>query len=222
MLEDLKALIDGAQGEALDVPHPNQQKNTEMTALTRWHRSEATSDFEMNMLGGPELVKTEGSPDWGKPLTYVRGQINRVTVMDEYSEPVGEPAHVVLHRLDNPKAKTKDISSSKIGAFNCRELRRRFPEAFAEFERKMNAEGTPLPIALLDEVPPHVIQILMAKGTSTIEQFAAYATKDMKALETTLSSHKMNARIPYLPKYRDQAREKIGYTEQRASAKEAA
>jgi hypothetical protein len=219
MFEDLKALIDGAQGEALDVPHPNQLKNTEKTAITRWHRSEKTSDFETNMLGGPLHVQDEGSPDWGKPLTYVSGQINRVVIMDDYHEPMGEPEYVMLHKVANPKAKNADISSAKIGSFGTRDLRRRFPAAFAEFEVKLKAEGTPLPIALLDEVPPHVIHMLITKGCKTVQQFADYDDDEMRAMKITLEAQKMNARVPFLVKYRDQARAKVGYVEPEAAPK---
>lgn len=219
MFEDLKALIDGAQGEALDVPHPNQLKNTEKTALTRWHRSEKPSDFEANMLGAPLFIQDEGSPDWGKPLTYVSGQINRIVVMDDYHEPMGEPGYVVLHKVTNPKAKNADISSAKIGAFGTRDLRRRFPAAFVEFEAKLKAEGTPLPIALLDEVPPHVIHMLITKGCKGVQQFADYGEDEMRAMKITLEAQKMNARVPFLTKYRDMAREKVGWVETEVKTK---
>ncbi len=221
MFEDLKALIDGAQGEALDVPHPNKLKNTEMTALTKWHRAERPGDFETNNVGGPLFVQDDSSPDWGKPLTYVKGQISRVTVLDEYGEPMGEPEYVVLHKIDNPKIKNNDISSSLIDPFGARDLRRRFPAAFVEFEAKLRAERTPLPIALLDDIPPHVIHILMIKGTKTADAFAAYGDEQMAAVKTTLEAQKMNARIPFLEKYRELARAKVGYVAPAEAAPEA-
>lgn len=207
----IKTLIDGAQGEALDVPHPNTLKNTEMTALTRWHRSEFPADFETNMLGAPEVVRDHTSQDFGKPLTYVRGQINRVTVLDGYNEAVGEPEYVVLHKVENPKVTDRDTSSSLIGPMNCRDLRRRFPGAFDEFEAKLRQEGTPYPIALLDDVPSHVIALLASRGTRTIEAFAAFGDAEMASLKATLEAVKLHARVPYLQKYLEMARAKVGY-----------
>lgn len=216
-LEELKNLLDGSQGESIDVPHPNKFKNTLMTPLTDWHRSEMPGDFELNNLGGPLIIEDRESADWGKPLTYVKGQVASVVVLDAYGEQVGETQYVVLHKVTNPKVTNKDTSSSMIGAFTARDLARRFPSAFAQFEDHLRANGSPLPIALLHEVPPHVITMLTVKGVKTVESFASFTEKQMNDLKASLKASKMDARVPYVEKYRDQARTKVGYVEPEAA-----
>lgn len=220
MLEDLKALLDGAHGEAIDVPHPATMKNTEMTAMTKWYRSELPTDFETNMLGGVIMVESDGDPDYGKPLSYVKGMISREVVLDAYNEPVGDPKYVVLTKVDNPKMKNKDIASELIRASSARELRRRFRRVFTEFETNMQRAKTPLPIALLDDVPFHVVQILITKGCKTVNDFANYSEPLMDALRVTLEAYKLHARVAYLDSYREKARDKIGWVapKQKAAA----
>lgn len=211
-LEELKTLLDGSQGEALDVPHPNQIKNTVMTPLTKWHRSELPSDFELNQLGAPEF-----DMETGKPKTFVSGQIVRTEKFDDYNEPIGEIEYAVLHKVNNPKLNFKDTSSTRVHPFTVKDMRRRFPAAFAEFEDKLKASGTPLPIALLDTVPPFVVQLLFVRGAKTIEDFAAYTKKQIEDLKTDLKAKKMDARVAYVERYRDQARAKVGIAVQEAA-----
>lgn len=212
MFEELKALIDGSQGEAIDVPHPNQFKKQEMKSLTKWHRSELPSDFERNALGGPLMIEDPEDPHFGRPLTYVYAEIVSMTLLDAYDEPVGDPIYSVQVKITNPKFKIDDISSHRVRAFTVKELRRRFPAAFAEFERNLGADK--LPIALLDDVPPHVLQQLQtAMGIKKVMEFAMFDDKALKALRSKLEAAKLHARIPYIEKYREAARLKVGYTD---------
>ncbi len=212
-LEELKTLLDGAQGEAIDAPHPNTFKNTVTTPLTAWHRSESPADAETNSLGGPLLVEDRDSPYWGRPLTYVMGQIVSVVVLDKWSEQVGETRYDVLHKVANPKMTNKDTSSSRFGPFSAMDLMKRFPDAFVEFETKLRQAGTPLPIAILKDIPPHVLQLLLVIGTKTVEELAAYGDKEMANLKTRLEAMKMHQRVPYIDRYREFARAKVGYAE---------
>lgn len=217
-LEDLKTLLDGSQGEAIDVPHPNQHKKIETTPMTNWRRSELPSDFEKNQLGALLYVEDADREDFGRPKTYITGQIVRQVVLDEYNEPVGDPDYALMTKVSNPELRNKDVASGKIRPFGCREQRKRFPAVFAELEAKLARDGEDLPIAFLDEVPPHVVQILIAKGVKTVQAFASYQKKDLDALRDTLKAHKLHARVNFVEKYRDQAREKIGLTSTPAKA----
>lgn len=204
LTDELRTLLDGSNGEALDVPHPNQIKDVRITPMTRWHRAERAGDYENNEFGAPAYTES------GERLTYVTGQVQRMQSFDEYQEPIGEPEYLVAHKVTNPKIANKDTATTPISAFTCRDLRKRFPGALAEFEAKMVRDGVDLPIALLDDVPPHVITHIRAKGGNTVQAFAAFTKKQTDELKASLEASKMHARIPYVERYKEMAQAKIG------------
>lgn len=199
-IEDLVRELRGNDAETLDVPHPSKLE-IETTPITGWHPSTFPADPNEPHKG------SEG----------VRGQIVKVVQLDEYREPVGDPAYDMMHRYPG----SGDISSTRISPGEVRNLRKRFPGAFTQFEELMEHRGEDLPIAFLDDVPPEVLYIVKVMGAPTIKDFAAFDEKQMKALEKRLHDHKLAGRARYMNDYRERARAKVGYEPKRGPGRPA-
>ena len=199
MIEALQGIMNQANGETLDVPHPVDIKNVEKRILTAEHNSVLKEDRERMDDG-----------DWKTDV--VKGWLVEVIQKDEYNEALGEPRLMLQHKYSTPARQSKDVSVTAVKPDVIRKLKARFPGAFAEYEMKLLRERAELPIVLLDEVPPEVVQVIYTMGVRTIRQFAEFDEARAVALVEKLTSNKMNARATYVRDYLAKAREKIGYT----------
>ncbi len=197
MIEALQGIMNQAQGETLDVPHPCDVKHVKTTELTGWHSSVLKSDREKQEDG-----------DWNNDV--VKGRIVENVQSDEWGEPIGEPRLLVQHRYGTPARQSKDISATALKPFEIRKLKERFPGAFAEFETKILRERREIPLVLLDSVPPEVVQVIYTMGVRTVRQFADFTEEQMAELQAKLLSHKMAARATYLVDYLQRAKEMVG------------
>ena len=198
IVEALQAIVNQGQGQVLDVPHPVDVKNVKTRELTGWHDSALKSDWQR-----------EEDGDWNK--TVVKGRLVEVTQLDDYDEPIGEPKLMLQHKYGHPTRQSKDISVTAVKPFAIREMKARFPGAFQEHELKLARERAPVPLALLDSVPPEVVQVIQTLGARTVQDFAAFGDEQVEKLIDKLSSHNMTARVSFVPAYRDRAREMTGW-----------
>src|SRR4030067_3457259 len=89
MIEALQGIMNQAQGETLDVPHPVDVKMVEALPLTAWHNSVLKADREKQEDG-----------DWKTDI--VKGRLVSVIQKDDYGEPLGEPKLMPQHKYENP------------------------------------------------------------------------------------------------------------------------
>jgi len=197
LTEALQSLM-APQGATLDVPHPADIKKVSITALTGWHPSELKSDWHK-----------EEDGDWNK--TVVQGRLAMALNLDDYDEPIGEATLILQHKYGHPTRQSKDISTTNVSAHEVKKLKARFPAAFAEYELKLARERAPVPLALLDSVPPEVVQVIQTLGARTVQDFAAFGDEAMEKLTAKLESNNMAARLAFVPAYRDRAREMTGW-----------
>ncbi len=198
MIEALQGIMNQAQGETLDVPHPTDIKDVEVRTLTAEHPSVLKEDRERMDDG-----------DWNTNI--VKGRLVEVIQKDEYGEPLGEPKLMLQHKYSTPQRQSKDVSVTAVKPDIIRKLKARFPGAFAEFEMKLLRERAEIPLVMLDDVPPEVVQAVYTMGVRTIRQFAEFDETRTVALIDKLNSHKMNARANYVRDYLSRARDKVGY-----------
>ena len=198
MIEALQGIMNQANGETLDVPHPADIKHVDVKTLTGWHESVLKEDRERLDDG-----------DWKTDVVTAR--LVEVTQLDEYKEPLGEPKLMLQHKYGTAQRQSKDISVTAVKPDVIRKLKARFPGAFAEYEMKLLRERGEPPLVLLDDVPPDVIQALNTLGVRTIRQFAEYDEAKTTALVEKLRAHKMDARANYVRDYLTRARERVGF-----------
>lgn len=195
MVEALAGLMNQSQGETIDVPHPTEIKDVRVVPLNAdWHNSALKADSEKD-------------DDGDRQFNIVKGRICEITHMDEYGEPLGEARLILQHKYGTPTRQSKDISATAIKPDVVRSLKARFPTAFAEMETKLLREGRELPIVLLDNVPPEVVQVIYAMGIRTVRQFAEFDEAQTEALVAKLQQFKMASRVNYVPDYLKRARD---------------
>lgn len=195
-INDLVRALRQNDAESLDVPHPARIKNVMVTPLTTWVDSRADSDYEYDQRG--------------RATCAVKGQIRRIEHLDDYHEPIGEVIYDMMHKFGTPERQSKDESSSRITPESSRGLRLRFPEAFEQFEQRMERDGTELPIQFLDDVPPEVLKIIKVMGAHTIRDFAEFDAEQMQTLVQNLNDHKFANRARFADRYRQTARDRVG------------
>lgn len=198
LAQALQSLVNQSAGEVLDVPHPVDIANVQIRELSGWHDSALKTDWHK-----------EEDGDWIK--TVVKGRIAEVVNLDAYGEPLGAPQLILQHKYGHPTRQSKDVSTTNIQAHEIRKLKERFPGAFQEYELKLLRERGPIPLALLDSVPPEVIGIIRTLGAATVQDLAAFEDADMARLVEKLHGHKMAARVNFVESYRDRARELTGW-----------
>lgn len=206
-------------GSSIDVPHPMTIKNTRETTITDWYPSADPRDIDQAFPGG---------------LNCVRGRIVKVENFDDYHEPIGKPEYVLHHKFDHPQRKDRSVCAAPLrprnmageknsdGVFTAMPMRKRFPDAFVEFEKALKRDGKPLPIALLDNVPPEVTETLIAMGFDTVQAFADLSDENLGKLKLRLDTDKHSQRSGNAEVYRDRAREYVGYEARKPAAKKAA
>lgn len=197
MIEALQGIMNQAQGETLDVPHPVDVKNVEVLPLTAWHNSVLKADREKQEDG-----------DWKTDI--VKGRLVSVIQKDDYGEPLGEPKLMLQHKYEHPVRKSNDISVTAVKAHEVRRLRERFPATFQEYEIKLLRERAEIPLALLDSVPPEVIQVIHTMGVRTVREFASFTEEQTATLLEMLHKHKLSLRANYVPQYLERARDMAG------------
>ncbi len=217
-LEALRTLIVPDMGTSLDVPHPMTLGNVEETVYTAWMDSADPRDVD----GG---------------INCVKGRIIEISYIDEFGEPIGKSEYVLQHQYDHPTRRgTNSISATPLkprtmhgekdvnGHFTTLPLRKRFPAAFDQFERRLKGSEKPFPIALLDNVPPEVCECLIALGISTVQEFAGADDAFLDRLKNKLELDKYVQRAQNVVAYRDRAREYVGHIpdEPRSPRKKAA
>lgn len=198
MIEALQGIMNQAQGETLDVPHPVDVKNVKMTPQTNWHDSPLKADRDKDADG-----------DWRYDI--VKGRICINQQFDDYNEPIGEPRLILEHKYVHPSRISKDVSTTAIKPHEVRKLKERFPGAFQEYETKLLRERAEVPLVMLDNVPPDVIQVIYTMGVRNVREFAEFGDEKMAELQNKLLSHKMAARVNYIVEYRQRARELSGW-----------
>lgn len=197
MIEALQGIMNQAQGETLDVPHPVDVKNVKLNPQTDWHNSPLKAD----------RIKDQDG-DWRHDI--VKGRISVNQQFDEWNEPIGEPRLIMEHKYVDAARPSKDVSTTAIKPHEIRKLKERFPGAFQEYETKLLRERSELPLVLLDSVPPEVVQVIFTMGVRTVRQFAEFDEAKMAELQAKLLSHKMAARANYLVDYLQRAKEMVG------------
>ena len=205
-LDALRVLMVPDMGASIDVPHQMTLGRGHETALSNWVPSADPRDRDEDM----------------RNQDIIFGRIVKIHFEDEYGEPIGKPDLILQHKADHPKRKSKDISASTIrprtmagekdseGNFSSLPLRKRFPQAFEEFERRLRREGSEFPIALLDKVPPEIIETLIALGIDSVQAFAEAGDDVLDRLRKRLESDKYAARVPYVTSYQDRAKAYLG------------
>jgi len=209
LTEALQSLMDQNQGTVLDVPHPADISNVQIKELTGWHDSALKADWHK-----------EDDGDWNK--TVVKGRLAEVANLDAYGEPIGEAVLILQHKYGHPTRQSKDLSTTNVQPHEVRRLKERFPGAFQEYEMKLLRERAPIPLVLLDSVPPDVVQVIQVLGARTVQDFAAYGDEDMERLAEKLHSHKMAARAGFVTVYRNRARAMTGFAPSEPAASEPA
>jgi hypothetical protein len=197
MIEALQGIMNQAQGETLDVPHPVDVKNVRTTPLTGWHFSVLKADREKQDDG-----------DWNTEV--VQGRIVENVQLDQWGEPIGEPRLLIQHKYGTPARQSKDVSVTALKPNVVRSMKERFPGAFQEYETKLLRGREEVPLALLDSVPPEVLQVIWIMGARSVQQFAAFDDAKMAELREKLLSAKMAARANYLGDYLQRARDLVG------------
>ena len=198
MIEALQGIMNQAQGETLDVPHPADVKNVKVKNLTEWHDSALKSDWHR-----------EEDGDWNK--TVVKGRLVEVAQLDAYDEPLGEPKLMLQHKYGHPTRQSKDVSVTAVKPFEIRKLKDRFPGVFQEYELKLLRERGEIPLVLLDSVPPEVVQVIQTMGMRTVREFAAFDEDKIAGLTAKLHHHKMALRANYVLDYVERARAMVGH-----------
>lgn len=197
MIEALQGIMNQAQGETLDVPHPVDVKNVKLSPQTDWHNSPLKADRDKDQDG-----------DWRYDI--VKGRISVNQQFDDWNEPIGEPRLIMEHKYVHPARNSKDVSTTAIKPHEIRKLKERFPGAFAEYETKLLRERAELPLVLLDSVPPEVVQVIYTMGVRTVRQFAQFDEEKLAVLQEKLLSHKMAARANFIVDYLQRAKEMVG------------
>ena len=197
MIESLQAIMNQAQGETLDVPHPADIKDIRETPMTEWHFSVKKEDSRKD-------------DDNDRHFDVVSARIVEITHMDEYGEPLGEPKLMLQHKYGTAQRQSKDVSVTAIKPNVIRGLKDRFPGAFTEFEMKLLRANRDAPLALLDTVPPEVLQVVQTLGARTVRQFAEFDEEKIVALLDKLHQHKMSSRANFVQDYIMRAREMAG------------
>lgn len=208
MIESLQAIMNQAQGETLDVPHPSDIKDIREDVLTEWHFSTLKADSRKD---------DEGD----RHNDVVSARICEISHMDAYGEPMGKPKLVLQHKYGTAQRQSKDVSVTAIKPNNIRELKARFPGAFTELELKLLRLGRDLPLAILDDVPPEVVQVVQTLGARTIRDFAEFTDEKIVSLIDKLHQHKMAERANYVMDYVARAKDRAGIAPQ-AKRKQAA
>jgi len=198
LVEALQSIVSQSQGEVLNVPHPVDIANVQIKELSAWHDSALKSDWHR-----------EEDGDWNK--TVVKGRLCEVTNLDAYGEPMGAPQLILQHKYAHPTRQSKDVSTTNVQPHEVRQMKDRFPGAFQEFEKKLLRERADIPLVLLDNVPPEVIEMIQTVGARTVQAFAAFGDAQMQKLIDRLERHNMAARVSYVEAYRDRAREMTGW-----------
>lgn len=197
MIEALQGIMNQAQGETLDVPHPSDIKNVREVPLTDWYFSMLKPDSRKD-------------DDGDRHHDVVSGRICEITHIDEFGEPLGQSKLVLQHKYGTAQRQSKDVSVTAIKPNVIRDLKTRFPKAFDELEMKLLREGADLPIVLLDNVPPEVVQVIMTMSIRTIRQFAEFDETQIETLLGKLHHHKMAARANFVLDYLQRAKERAG------------
>lgn len=198
LTEALQSIMQQGQGSTLDIPHPADIKKVKITELTGWHDSALKADWHK-----------EEDGDWNK--TVVKGRLASVAHLDEYDEPIGEEVLILQHKYGHPTRQSKDTSTTNVQPHEVRKLKERFPAAFQEYEMKLLRERASIPLVLLDNVPPDVVQVVHTIGARTVQDFAAFGDEAMEKLTEKLLSHNMAARVGFVEAYRGRAREMTGW-----------
>lgn len=222
-------------GGTLDVPHPMMDRETFETVLTSWVRSKDVLDFDdppKPVNGLHYTVEERTYPYQG--FNSVVGAIAVIERRDEYGEVTGKPAYVLKHKYEHPKRKDKSVCATALsprgmagerdanGHYSTLPLRKRFPDAFAQFEAWLKREGKPSPIGLLDNVPPEVIETLIVMGVESIEDFASLPEDKLFKLRSKLEAANYTQRAVNVENYRERAREYAGVESPKRVAKKAA
>ncbi len=205
MIEALQGIMNQANGETLNVPHPVDVKNVKTIPQTEWHYSTLKSD---------SYKDDEGD----RHFNVVSGRLILNTHLDEYNEPLGEPRLMLEHKYSHPTRQSKDVSVTAVKPQEIRALKERFPGAFSEYELVLLRKGEDLPLALLDSVPPEVLQVAHTMGARTIRDLAEFDDEKITVLTAKLEAAKLNARIPYIRGYIARAKEKAPATAKRSKA----
>ena len=202
-LEALRTLIVPDGGTTLDSPHPMTLGKVEETPWSAWCDSADPRDID----GG---------------LNRVTGRIIETAYIDDFGEVIGKPVYILQHKFDHPLRKSSDISATLLtprnmhgekdlnGAYTTLPLRKRFPSAFDQFEKRLRGAERPFPIALLDSVPPEVCEAIIALGIETVNDFAAADDAWLDRLKQRLEIDKHAARARNVLEYRKRAQEFVG------------
>ena len=203
-IEALRTLIVPDMGVSLDCPHPASLGNVEETSFSAWADSADPRDVD----GG---------------IICVKGRIIETAYIDEFQEVIGKPQFLLQHQYDHPQRRgTNSMSATTLtprnmhgekdlnGHYTCLPLRKRFPAAFDQFEKRLRSLERPFPIALLDNVPPEVCEALIALGIDTVNDFAAADDAFMARLKTRLENDRYVQRAQRVADYRERARELVG------------
>lgn len=203
-LENLRVFAAPDMGTSLEVPHPASLGRPEITSLTSWHPSADERDFETQP---------------GLPRDCIYGRIVEVVMPDEYGEPIGNAEYVLEHKIEHAQRKSKDVATTLLrprtmagekhtdGHYTTLPLRRRFPAVFDQFEDRLRRAGKPFPIALLDNVPPEVLETAQALGIDTVQAFAEADDALLEKLSSRLTADKHAKRAANVADYHERAKE---------------
>ena len=205
-IEALRTLIVPDIGASLDVPHPASLGKVDEVIYTAWMDSSDPRDIDGN-------------------INCVKGRIIELGYIDEFGEPIGRSEYVLQHQYDHPTRRgTNSISATPLkprtmhgergenGTYSTLPLRKRFPAAFDQFERKLRGAEKPFPLALLDNVPPEVLETLLALGVDTVQGFAEADDTFLGRLKSRLEADKYVQRAQNVATYLERAREFVGYS----------
>ncbi len=195
MIEALQGIMNQANGETISIPHPVDVKNVKAVPQTEWHYS---------------VLKTDSYKDdeGDRHFNVVSARLILNTHLDDYNEPLGEPRLMLEHKYSHPTRQSKDVSVTAVKPNEVRALKERFPGAFSEYEVVLLRKGEDLPLALLDSVPPEVLQVAHTMGARKIADLAAFDEEKIALLSAKLEAAKLNARVPYIRDYIARARER--------------
>ena len=203
-IEALRTLMVPDMGTSLDCPHPASLGKVEEIIHTAWMDSADPRDVD----GG---------------INCVKGRIVELGYIDDFGEPIGKFEYVLQHQYDHPQRRgTNSVSATPLkprtmhgergenGTYSMLPLRKRFPAAFDQFEKRLRAAEKPFPIALLDNVPPEVLEALIAMGVDTIQGFASADESFLGKLKSRLESDRHVQRAQNIHSYLERAREFVG------------
>lgn len=201
-LNALRILAVPDMGSSLEVAHPASLGRSEVTPWSNWCPSADPRDFEN---------------DGHLQRDVVFGRMTEVILADEYGEEIFR--HFTLeHKYDHPQRKSKDVAVTPLrprtmagekhtdGHYTTLPLRKRFPQVFEQFESRLRAAGRPLPLALLDNVPPEVMETAEALGLGSLQEFAQADDSFFAKLGERLEADKHMGRARNVESYRERAR----------------